>query len=356
MPLQIFSNQGNPLENINVTVSNQSQLLNNQNQVINPATLESIQELNSLLSGIKTDIDTKIILSNTNDVKITDSVLPNGASTSVNQMQIYNILNDKLDVNLSTRASESTLSNVNSNIILVKNSVDTANTSIVNAIALKATENTLQSVNLNIATLSSKLDEVKSSIISQLDTQVRGLFDANGNAIDSLFTPIFGFNGILAINVSLDQYLTFNKKIFYYFNVFTLGGNDTKILAIVNPVTNTKTFFVRRIVISRNIDNNNGMFVYIRTNAQGVTGTSVNPTTINSTLGGGTSTATIYTSPNYTSAGNTRFVFGLTTNEGSREVRFDFGFGLNPGENLFLVGNATANGTPCFLTIEWAEV
>jgi len=272
MPIQIFDENNQPVTNVNVVVSNQTQLLDSQNNLINPA---------------KEDGNLQI-------------------------------LSNKIDTNLSTRA----------------------------------TEVTLQSVNTNLEGIAPKID----AITAQLSTQVRGLFDNNGNPITSILVPIFGYRGISNVNISLDQYLTFNKRIFYYFIAQNVNANDTKIIALVNPSNSTKTFFIRRISIARNLDNNNSVFFYIRTNAQGITGTPVNQNNIVSTLSGGTSVSNIYTTPNYTSAGSTRFVIGLNAYEGSRESVFEFGFGLNPGENLFMIGNATSNGTPCFITIEWAEV
>jgi hypothetical protein len=486
MPLQIFNDQGNPLENINVTVSNQSQLLNNQNQIINPATLESIQELNSLLSGIKTDIDTKIILSNTNDVKITDSVLPNGAatdstlisgnakfrildsngnsisstegaldvniksgistnlsatndsvliygydqtngnykpikvdqdglilinkdglstsekqdisntylneidnkvatentlsqinnklsidennnlkvnvisstlpngaSTSLNQIQIYNILNDKLDVNLSTRASESTLSNVNSNIVLVKDSIDTANTNIVNAITPKATESTLQTVNSNVAALSPKLDEVKSSIVNQLDSRVRGLFDNNGDPIDSILLSILNKRGIFNISSLLEQYLAFNKQMFYYTYSININSTDMNILALVNPSNSGKIFLIKNILLTRRQTITSSITLLVNFNASGVSGTQRTPF---STISGGNSASILYSAPTASATGTTRLALGLNSSGGSVEKNLNFEFGLLPGENLLIIGNATTSGTTSYITIEWAEV
>jgi len=388
MPLQIFNNQGNPLGNTNVIVSNQAQLLNNQNQIINPATLESILELNSLLSGIKTDIDTKIILSNTNDVKVTSSALPTGAATSVNQnitnnlltdiknkipndsngylvinkdglatstnqTLIYEILNDKFDVDLSTRASETTLSSVNSNVVLVKNSIDTANTNIVDAITPKATENTLQTVNSNVVALSTKLDDVKTSIISQLDTRVRGLFDQNGNPIDSVLIPVINNRGISNLNITIDQYYAFNKQMFFYGHSINIGANNTNAIGLINPINSGKIVLIKNIYIARNQDNSNGVFFYIRRGASITPGTQVIPM---STISGGTSIVTLYTTPTVTNVGVLLFVIGINNSESSKCENLNFRYGLNPGENLLIVGNATANNTPCFITIEWAEV
>jgi hypothetical protein len=496
MPLQIFNNQGNPLENINVNVSNQSQLLNNQNQVINPATLESIQELNSLLSEIKTDIDTKIILSNTNDVRITNSVLPNGAATdstlisgnakfrifdsngnsisstegaldvniksgmgisvnlnatndsvlvygydqangnykpikvnqdglilinkdglatsekqdisntylseidnkvatentllqinnklssdeyknlnvkisnsnldvsvtssvlpsgaatSANQTQIYNILNDKLDVNLSSRASESTLSEVNSNIVSVKNSIDTANTDIVNAITFKATENTLQTVNSNVAALSPKLDEVKTSIVNQLDWRVRGLFDNDGNPISSALLSILNKRGIFNIGSILGQYLAFNKQMFYYTYQVSVNTGDTYLLALINPPNSGKIFLINRIAVVRIYSSTNNVGIRVNINAVINSGTQRLPL---STISGGTSSSILYTSPTITNIGNLMFVLVDNTYTANMEKQLNLEFGLNPGENLLIMGNASAV-TPCYITIEWAEV
>jgi hypothetical protein len=49
-------------------------------------------------------------------------------------------------------------------------------------------------------------------------------------------------------------------------------------------------------------------------------------------------------------------VLGINAYESSKDEDLDLEFGLNPGENLFIIGNASANGTPCYITIEWAEV
>jgi hypothetical protein len=222
---------------------------------------------------------------------------------------------DKLDVNLSTRA----------------------------------TETTLQSVNTNLTTLGSKVDNIK----TQLDTRVRGLFDVNGNPINSILMPITGNRSISDLSATIEQYYAFNKQMFYYGYSISVGGNDTNIIALINPSGSGKTILINKIYIARNQDSNNGVFFYIRTGATGLSGTSVTPS---STLSGGTSIATLYPTPTATNTGKLIFVTALNSNEGSRQEDFNLDYGLNPGENIFIIGNATNNNTPCFITLEWVEV
>jgi hypothetical protein len=380
----ILINKDGLATNTNQNVTNT--YLNEINSKV--ATENTLAQINSKLS-IDTNNNLKVNVTNSNlNVNVISSVLPTGAATSANQnvtnnlltdiknkipndsngylvinkdglatsanqTQIYNILNDKFDVNLSTRASETTLSNVNSNIVLVKNSVDTANTNIVNAITPKATENTLQTVNSNVVALSSKLDEVKSSIINQLDWRVRGLFDNNGDPIDSILLSILNKRGIFNISSILEQYLTFSKKMFYYAYSVNIGAGDTNLLALINPPNSGKIFLINRIIIARNQDNSNGVIFRINFNANNVTGTQRTPL---STIQGGTSSSILYTAPTATSIGSQMFVLGINAYESSKNEDLNLEFGLNPGENLFIIGNATANGTPCYITIEWAEV
>jgi len=352
------------------------------------ATENTLSQINSKLST-DTNNNLKVNITNSNlNVNVTSSALPTGAATSVNQnitnnlltdiknkipndsngylvinkdglatstnqTLIYGILNDKFDVDLSTRASETTLSSVNSNVVLVKNSIDTANTNIVDAITPKATENTLQTVNSNVVALSTKLDDVKTSIISQLDTRVRGLFDQNGDPINSVLIPIINNRGISNLTATIDQYYAFNKQMFFYGYSINIGANDTNVIGLINPTDSGKIVLIKNIYIARNQDNSNGVFFYIRRGASITPGTQVIPM---STISGGTSIVTLYTTPTVTNVGNLLFVIGINANESSKCENLNFRYGLNPGENLLIVGNATANNTPCFITIEWAEV
>jgi hypothetical protein len=333
--------------NLKVNVTNSNLNVNVVSSVLptGAATSTNQNVTNSLLTDIKNKIP--------NDANGYLVINKDGLATSANQTQIYNILDDKFDVELSTRASEATLSNVNSNVVLVKNSVDTANTNIVNAITPKATENTLQTVNSNVVALSSKLDEVKSSIVNQLDWRVRGLFDNNGNPIDSILLSILNKRGIFNIDSILEQYLTFNKQMFYYTYSVNVNGNDTNLLALINPSNSGKIFLINRIIVARNQDNSNSVTFRINFNASNVTGTQRTPL---STIQGGTSSSILYTAPTATNMGSQMLVLGINAYESSKDEDLDLEFGLNPGENLFIIGNASANGTPCYITIEWAEV
>jgi len=293
-------------------------------------------------------------------VKVTaEGILESNVSINASDIQIGAVeikdsdTGDRVNVNLSTRASESTLSNVNSNIVLVKNSVDTANTNIVNAITPKATENTLQSVNSNIVALSTKLDEVKTSIISQLDIRVRGLFDSNGNPISSISIPIISNRGISNLTTTIDQYYALNRQMFYYGYSLNINANDTNVIALINPSNSGRVFLIKDIYIARNQDNANRVFFYVRTMATISTGTPVTP---RSTISGRTSSAILYRAPTITNVGNLIFVVGLNSSESSKTEKLDLMYGLNPGENLVIIGNASANGTPCFVTLTWVEV
>jgi len=302
----------NSLEQISVTVDNIIGLKDINSNQINPATLESIQGLNSLLSDIKNLLN----FLNTNDVKVTSSVLPtNAAKETGGNLDLIKSNTDKIDVSLSTRA----------------------------------TETTLQGVDTHLIALGPKLDDIK----TQLDTRVRGLFDVNGNPINSILIPITGNRGISSLSATIDQYYAFNKQMFSYGYSVSINGNDTNVMALINPVGRGKMILMKKIYIARNQDNSNGVFFYIRSGATGLSGTSVTPL---STISGGTSIATLYTAPTATTTGNLLFVIALNSNESSKQEDFSLNYGLNPGENLFIVGNATVNGTPCFVTLNWVEV
>jgi len=203
--------------------------------------------------------------------------------------------------------------------------------------------------NKDISTLQSKIEDIK----TQLDTRVRSLFDVNGDPVNSILIPITGNRSISSLSATIDQYYALNKQMFYYGYSININGNDTNVMALINPVGSGKTILMKRICIARNQDNANGVFFYIKFKATGLSGTSVTPS---STLSGGTSIATLYTAPTVTTTGNLIFVTALNSSESSKQEDFNLNYGLNPGENLFIVGNATANGTPCFVTLNWVEV
>jgi len=309
----------NALEQITVTIDNIIGIKDTSGTQINPATLESIQGLNTLLTDIKTlinSLDTKTIIVNTNDVKITSSVLPtNAAKEAGGNLDLIKSNTDKIDVSLSTRATETTLQNIDTNVIA----------------------------------LSPKVDAIK----TQLDTRVRGLFDVNGDPINSVLIPITGNRSISNLSATIDQYYAFNKQMFYYGYSVSIGGNDTNVMALINPVGSGKTILIKRICIARNQDNNNGVFFSIRSGATVSSGTPVTPL---STISGGTSAAVLYTAPAVTATGNLLCVMALNSNESSKQEDFNLIYGLNTGENLLIIGNATANGTPCFVTLNWVEV
>jgi hypothetical protein len=277
MAIQIFDQNNQILPSQNIVVNVQQQLTDSQGSVINPA------EENGNLQVLK------------------------------------NHTVEKLDINLSTRASETKL----------------------------------QELDNHILALSPKLDELKQGIITQLDTRVRGLFDAGGDSIDSVLVPIVGSKGIFGASVFLDQFLAFSKKLFFYAMSVNVNAADTKILAIVNPSNSNKILLVKRIYVGKSTDSSNGVYFQVRLNAQGVSGTRISAS---STISGGTSVVNVYTAPNYTVTGNLRFILALSNTESSKIENFELNSGLNPGENLFIIGNATANNTPCFFTIDWAEV
>ena len=231
------------------------------------------------------------------------------------------------------------------NLSLIKSNTDKLDVSL----STRSTETTLQGVNTNLIALGPKVDVIK----TQLDTRVRGLFDADGNSINSIAIPIIGYRGISSLSAIIDQYYAFSKQMFYYGYSISINGNDTNAMALINPAGSGKTILISRICIARNQDNSNGVFFYIRTGATGLSGTSVTPS---STLSGGTSMATLYTAPTATTTGNLIFVTALNSSESSKQEDFNLNYGLNPGENLFIIGNATGNGTPCFVTLNWVEV
>jgi hypothetical protein len=330
--------------NVNVTNSNLNVSVVSSALPTGAATSANQNVTNSLLTDIKNKIP--------NDANGYLIINKDGLATSANQTQIYNILNDKFDVDLSTRASETTLSSVNTNIVLVKNSVDTANTNIVNAITPKATENTLQTVNSNVAALSPKLDEVKTSIVNQLDLRVRGLFDNDGNPINSEVLSILNKRGIFNIGSILEQYLAFNKQIFYYTYQVSVGISDTNLLALINPSGSGKIFLINRIIVSKIYNTTNTVGFRVNYNATGVSGTARTPL---STIPGGTSSSTLYTAPTVSSTGSLMFALMNNAYETTKEKIFNLEYGLNPGENLLIIGVASA-ATTCYVTIEWAEV
>jgi len=309
----------NALEQITVTIDNIIGIKDTTGMQINPATFESIQGLNTLLSDIKTlinSLDTKTTIVNTNDVKVTSSVLPTGAAKETGgNLDLIKSNTDKIDIPLSTRA----------------------------------TETTLQDVDTNVIALGPKVDAIK----TQLDTRVRGLFDADGNSINSIAIPIIGYRGISSLSATIDQYYAFNKQMFYYGYPININGNDTNVMALINPANSRKTILIKRIYIARNQDNNNGVFFSIRSGATVSPGTPVTPL---STIGDGTSAAILYTAPAVTATGNLIFVMALNANESSKQEDYNLNYGLNTGENLLIIGNATANGTPCFVTLNWVEV
>jgi hypothetical protein len=142
---------------------------------------------------------------------------------------------------------------------------------------------------------------------------------------------------------------------FYYGFPVNINTTDTYVIALINPTNSGKTILIKTIQIARNQNNGSTVLFSIKSSGTISPGTQVTPT---STIKGGTSIATLYTTPSVTTTSSTRFLFaiGLNYSENSKFINLDLRYGITPGDNLFIVGDSTGSNTPCFVTIEWVEV
>ena len=375
VPIKVDSDGFVLINKDNLANSAKQDISNNLLSEINNkvATENTLSQINNKLTSTNGDLNVNVTNSSITAV-VSSSVLPTGAATSAkqdisndlltqirdkipvdgngyiiinkdnlatsnNQTLIYSLLNDKIDVDLSTRASENTLTNVNSNIILVKNSVDT----------ISSKQDT---TNNNLLTINNTIEQSKVDIVNQLDTRVRGLFDSLGNPIDTKLIPIINNRGLVQVSIPLFQVLAFSNKLFSYTHNMNINAGDTNVLSLINPVNSGKTIMIYKICVARNQDYNNSVFFVVRKNSTVSGGTLQS---VNSTYFGGTSIANLYTTPTITNGVNLTII-GINASESSKLETFDFCWGLLPGENLAIIGNANANGVPCFISISWAEV
>ena len=188
IPKPISINDNGQVEVLATVNIDAVQIKDSSGTVINPATEDT-------LSNINTNIDTKLstrasedTLSAMNgkmDVNLSEAgkeYLYNSSDSKSIYDRLVEILN-QLDVALSTRASEDTLSSIDSKVI----KADTDNVGIAEDKVGLAKENTLESINNNIDTqLSTRASEsTQSSILSQIQT-LNNKIDELENKLDDL--------------------------------------------------------------------------------------------------------------------------------------------------------------------------
>ena len=134
--------------------------------VINPATVEKLDELKVALTAIYNAVDDLELT--TESIKIESEHI--NLNTDDLEAEIQSV-RDQLDVVLSTRASELTLSNVKTVLDNIKTVLDTLGGAIDVNLSTLATESTLTAVKDAVDTLETKLQTIIDSLDVELSTR-----------------------------------------------------------------------------------------------------------------------------------------------------------------------------------------
>jgi len=152
----------------------QVKLKNSSGSVINPATVEKLEELQLALQNIYSAVDDLELT--TENIKVEAGQI--NLNTDDLETKIQSV-RDQLDVLLSTRASESTLADVKTVLDNIKTVLDTVDSTLDVALSTRASENTLVQIRDYIDTVETILTNIYNQLDVALSTR---LSDSNFDA------------------------------------------------------------------------------------------------------------------------------------------------------------------------------
>ena len=346
------------------------------------------KETGGNLDSIKTNLDdikTKLDTLNTKDFS-TQTTL---ALIKTDLDNIYT----RIDVALSTRASETTLSSVKTNLDDVKTKLDTLNlkdfatqttlalikTTIDNiyirfdvALSTRASETTVNDIKTNTNTTNTKIGEVQTTptantVLGRLKDIYDKLVSGIGITLDKIkiwdgtnygeIHNAYGENRFLVNNVDKIFCDTLNGRLFSSsIEVNVPTQNETDICLVRNPLGNLKDFIIDKLILDILTKGNQCIFRIYAAPTITVVGT---PEIIINRLYKGTvpsSTALIYTFPTISNRGIKIFTLSAGADSNSLIDYLNFSFIIGPSKNILLTATPNGNNTSIASTLVWSEL